>query len=381
LDPLRGLAAVWVFTHHLVYSTGSAVPPEYRLACVGYFGVPLFFVISGYCLTAAARRSVRRGDPVPRFLLRRAIRIYPPFWAAVAVALVVYIALAAVGGHPRTPLEAHLRVAWRELDLRDWGGIVTLGNAFRRTGELPWEKFSAMNLAFWTLAIEVQFYAVVGLALFAPQRFYRLIALITALSLPVMFDEAAYRSGWFLPHWPFFALGVGLYAALERGWTAGRLPRTAKLVAAVVALGLLVDGVARGPLIPDGGRGMVAAVFEFAVGVVGLLWLWWRPADERHAATGLADAGLTYLGSVSYTLYLLHIPLMVGVTALIGSWLAPGTIGYFGVTLVGVCLLCYPFHRWVERPCMGGSERQPAAKPVAVPAAVPAAPGYVPAFP
>ena len=48
LDPLRGLAAVWVFTHHLVYSTGSAVLPEYRLACVGYFGVPLFFVISGY---------------------------------------------------------------------------------------------------------------------------------------------------------------------------------------------------------------------------------------------------------------------------------------------------------------------------------------------
>jgi peptidoglycan/LPS O-acetylase OafA/YrhL len=371
---------VWVFTHHLVYSTGNPVPPEYRPACVGYLGVPLFFVVSGYCLTAAARRAIRHGDPVPRFLVRRAIRIYPPLWAAVVVALGVYAGLAAVGGHPQTPLEAHLRGAWQELDARDWGGMLTLGSAFRKTGELPWEKFSALNLAFWTLAIEVQFYAVVGLALFAPRQFYRLLALVTVVSLPLMLDEAAYRSGWFLPHWPFFALGVGLYAALERGWAPGRLPRAARLVVGAGAVALLVDGVARSPLIPNGSRGMVAAAFEFAVGAVALLWVWWRPADERSRAPGLAAAGLTYLGSVSYTLYLLHVPLMVGVTALIGSWLSPGTVGYFALTLVAVCLLCYPFHRWVERPCMGGSERRPAAKPAAAPAPVPAVPGYTPAF-
>jgi peptidoglycan/LPS O-acetylase OafA/YrhL len=377
LDPLRGLAAVWVFTHHLVYSTGNPVPSEYRLACVGYLGVPLFFIVSGYCLTAAARRSARCGDPVPRFLLRRAIRIYPPFWGAVVVALAVYAVLATIGGHPQTPLEAHLRAAWQGIDLREWGGMLTLGSAFRSTGELPWEKFSAVNLAFWTLAIEVQFYAVVGLALLAPRRFYGLLAVVTVASLPLMFNEAAYRSGWFLPHWPFFALGIALYAALERGWTAGRVPWAARLVVSAVAVVLLVDGVARSPLIPHGTRGMVAAAFEFAAGAVGLLWVWWRPAGERGRAPGLAVAGLTYLGSVSYTLYLLHIPLMVGVTALIGSWLPPGTIGYFALTLAGVCLLCYPFHRWVERPCMGGSERRGAAKP----AAVPAVPGYAPAFP
>jgi peptidoglycan/LPS O-acetylase OafA/YrhL len=65
---------------------------------------------------------------------------------------------------------------------------------------------------FWTLAVEVQFYAAVGLALLARRWFYLALAGVTAACLPFLVNEAAYRSGSFVPHWPFFALGGGVRA-------------------------------------------------------------------------------------------------------------------------------------------------------------------------
>jgi peptidoglycan/LPS O-acetylase OafA/YrhL len=354
LDPLRGLAALWVASHHLVFSTGQPVGPYWWPACVGYFGVTLFFVISGYCLTAAARRSARHAESVPRFLLRRGVRIYPPFWGSVAVAVAVYAGLALSGLSPVTPYEGYIRSAWRGLDPAGWGGLLTLGAVFRPGGELPWQKFGAVNLAYWSLAVEVQFYAVVGLALLAPRWFYPALAAVTVGSLPFLFDEAAYRSGWFVPHWPFFALGVGLYAALERGWTAARLPRAGRLAVVAAGVGLVADGLARGPLVPEGGmREVIRGTFGFAVGLTLLLWVRWRPAGPEVAPRGPAAAAADRLGAMSYTLYLLHIPLIVAVGAVLGRLVPLGTPVSFALTLVAVCLLCYPFHRWVERPCVG----------------------------
>ena len=57
-----------------------------------YLGVPIFFVISGYCIAASADSSRRKGDSPWTFLKRRFWRIYPPYWAS----LVGLIALVAV---------------------------------------------------------------------------------------------------------------------------------------------------------------------------------------------------------------------------------------------------------------------------------------------
>src|SRR5262245_21510835 len=217
LDPLRGVAAVWVFLHHLVYTFYTAPAPD--LLRLGYFGVPMFFVISGYCLTAAGRRAIQTAEAPERFLLRRAIRIYPPFWAATVLAVTIY-ALLPLTGSALCQFENYLRQAWRLVEPTEWVQILTLTSAFRASGELPWDKFRQVNLAFWTLAIEIQFYAVVWLAVRSGRRFYPVLAAVTVASLPFLPSEAAFSSGWFLPFWPFFALGIGLYATLEHGGAA-----------------------------------------------------------------------------------------------------------------------------------------------------------------
>jgi peptidoglycan/LPS O-acetylase OafA/YrhL len=351
------VAAVWVLAGHLGYSHWAAPPSGYWLAAMGYLGVPLFFVISGYCLTAAARRAARDGERPSQFLIRRAIRVYPPFWAAVVVAVVIYAGLAATGP-PATPYEGYLHSAWRDLDPAGWSSVLSLGAAFRPTGAMPWEKYAPLNLAFWTLGVEVQFYLLVGVALAAPRLFYPVLAGVTAASLPFVFDQKAFVSGWFLPHWPFFALGIGLYAALERGWTAERVGRRA--AAALLGAALLVDGLFRAPLPHDDYRGITAGELEFAVGVTVLLWVGWRPADRAptpQPRRGLLAGVLVYLGAVSYSLYLLHVPLMIAAGVVVSRFLPAGSVAAFLATIVAVCVLCYPFHRWVERPCMSSPRK------------------------
>ncbi|MEL6898824.1 MAG: acyltransferase, partial [Planctomycetota bacterium] len=100
LDVLRGLAALWVILYHLSPSAqwDRLLPGFLSFSGVGYLGVTIFFVISGYCMAVSARRvqsKIRDRDAANQppntwqfgwdFLLRRAWRIYPPLWCSMLV--------------------------------------------------------------------------------------------------------------------------------------------------------------------------------------------------------------------------------------------------------------------------------------------------------
>src|SRR5688572_16252904 len=88
LDVLRGLAAVAVLAFH--YTTrfgdifGHPVAPAF-LVPWGVRGVEVFFVVSGFAIELSLERTSSAKD----FLVSRAVRLYPTFWAALAVTLVV----------------------------------------------------------------------------------------------------------------------------------------------------------------------------------------------------------------------------------------------------------------------------------------------------
>lgn len=351
LDPLRGLAAACVFLHHLSHTPAGPASPLFRL---GYFCVPLLFVISGYCMAAAGRRAVRDGESAGRFLFRRAVRVFPPFWAAVAVAVGVY-ALLPLAGPPLGPQEEYVRAGWKSLDAAGWASQLTLTAVFAPDGRLLWDKTAVLNVVYWTLAIEVQFYLVVGLAVRAGRNFYRVLLFVTLVSLPFLPTATAFRVGWFLPFWPFFALGVGLYAAAERERAAG-MARGGRWTWAVVGAAVCAHGLAATALVPNGSAGMIRAEFIFAVGFAAVLWAV-RPGERPAPVGGL----LGYLGRSSYSLYLLHIPLMLAAAHAVGKWVPPGSAGHTAAVVAVVCGLVYPFYRWVERPCMCGRPRRPAA--------------------
>ncbi|MBP3958070.1 acyltransferase [Gemmata sp. G18] len=246
-----------------------------------------------------------------------------------------------------------MRSAWRPVASGECAGVLTLTAGFRPTGELPWDKFRAVNLAFWTLAIEVQFYAVVWVAVRAGRWFYPLLGAVTVASLPFAASETAFSSGWFLPFWPFFALGIGLYAALECG--ALSVPHPSVLFLAHQSR-VAVRRLATAPLMPDGSQEMIASEFAFAVGLTTVLWGIWR-STEGALQLAWGAAVLVYLGAVSYSVYLLHIPLMLLAGHAVAIAFLPGSSGFLAATVTTVCVLVYPFYRYIERPFMVSTRR------------------------
>ena len=190
-DPLRGLAALWVVAYHLQAGSPAVqnLPFVSALAGAGFLGVPMFFVISGFCLAAAARRALDEAKPASDFLSRRLWRIFPPFWYSALFAAV----LSPVSFAP---------------DVEGWLCMLSLGQIFNPANERVLDRFKELNSPYWSLAIEVQFYAVVALALCLRSRFFAVLAAATALSLCAYAFPAILTSGAFLPFWPPFAMGA-----------------------------------------------------------------------------------------------------------------------------------------------------------------------------
>ena len=101
LDALRALAVLMVFWSHIPI---IATPPVVRLLRSainpGYFGVDLFFVLSGFLITRILLAERQNGRPLRLFLARRALRIFPIYYLLLALLMFVkpgvYLAWCAV---------------------------------------------------------------------------------------------------------------------------------------------------------------------------------------------------------------------------------------------------------------------------------------------
>ena len=184
IGPLRGLAAVWVFVFHFSFSHEfqSAFPACHALLKAGH-RVPMFFVISGYCLAAALSRAIVRGQSFRDFLMQRARRIFPTFWLSIVVIVALHF-----GGEL---LKGALTGEWNSLNFGrfrrygwfDWIKIASLTQIFDQRFGLFYQRFGRVNGAYWTLGIEFQFYLIVALGLLRPRWFLPLTSVLTAVSL------------------------------------------------------------------------------------------------------------------------------------------------------------------------------------------------------
>ena len=106
LDHWRGIACLLVVLFHssgvafLSMEASGTQPQQAGLAGlalsitrIGWIGVPFFFVISGYAISAAADSSRRgRGGPIGYFK-RRIRRIYPPLWVMLVLQVAIVFAV------------------------------------------------------------------------------------------------------------------------------------------------------------------------------------------------------------------------------------------------------------------------------------------------
>lgn len=306
IDALRGAASLWVLLHHS--NSFGRIPqgwwnwPLHLLAQVqrmGWLGVSLFLVLSGFCLYYPL---VRRDEPaairlnLKLYALRRTWRILPPYYVALLVYVAYHVAdavrhhesvTAAIGGKLSVPLH-----------------FLLLHNLYTRT-------FSNLCGAFWSIALEAQLYLLFPLFILLVRRkgFKALLSLTFVIA--VLWQTAVYaRLGlrldwnsqygtWYhaLPARAFeFALGMFAAALVARPphWLTSR---STVLLLLVLVPAIWYGGfVSRfGPLLDQTWGVLFACVLVLCHQI---------PAS-RIRRNWLLRA-LVGIGTISYSLYLIH---------------------------------------------------------------------------
>jgi len=323
LDALRGILALSVLFHHGAWSYGYHQSGEWGLqssafyALLGPFAVALFFAITGYLFWS--RMVANRLGDLRAFWWGRLWRIGPLYLLAAAV-VVVLVCIKSGGTLRVTPL-----ILGRELLKLASLGIVT-------PMQLNGIDIIPLNAGvIWTLRYEWQFYLVVPvLAWFTLPRRFLLFAAAIAL--------ASRRNAELLYYLPFLAGMAAVYLV--------RHPRLAWLYSwkgsALTFAGILVFLMGM-PV--KGYRGTLCLLIVFLPIVAGAdLW------------GILRLRGLRVLGTISYSIYLLHGIVLAACTAALlrlapHSWENPWiwwlAVGVCTVITVAVSSAAY---RWVEHP-------------------------------
>jgi peptidoglycan/LPS O-acetylase OafA/YrhL len=363
LTGLRALAACWVMLFHVNGFAGPRVlsvhPFGVRidlhpLMTVGWLGVTIFFVLSGFLLTTHLLGSLERRDEgtLRRYFLARIRRVIPAYWAQLAILFVVACVVGRGVPDWARYIPAHL---------------VMLHNVSEKASY-------AINSVYWTLPIEFAFYfvlPVVATRLAAREawpaaRLYGLLALLYAVSLAV---SIAYRVA-------VFPMGDANIA-----WISNQLPGTIDqfMLGTVLAAGMRRwkkdGGVAPGwlsAMLTLGGlAGMVALIYYLDANHL-TFWAghhavyWWYSANAFCAGMlvlGVALGGrlsralfanpvALAIGAISYSLYLWHWPVV--------QWLHPAKLGFgmFFAVAIPLSLAASALSYWlVERPFLRSARR------------------------
>jgi exopolysaccharide production protein ExoZ len=338
-DHLRGLAILSVLVHHLHVHTGWGIP--YLNTFGGLLGVQLFFVLSGYLIADSASRH-----PLGNYAWHRVLRIFPAYWVA-------YLFVGFVGR----------RISWDQLQDDPLSFVLNLIN-LQQLDPVALIDFDVLSVS-WTLTVEVLWYLLAPLVVWqGRERPWAVLATLLAWSAGwTWLASTGELNGLFAhrfaliqrPHAPdqiqllvhsgfpaqvvHFGWGAMLYFQRER---LARIPGWLPWALALALLALLPFYLALTP---------------FALLLSGLAM-----ASLTLAALRLppvAFAPLAWTGKVSYSIYLLHFPIIVyGHHKLghLGAWELIG-IGL----LIGACATL--LHRWVEQPGMALARRITRAKP------------------
>ena len=319
VEGLRGLAVLVVVLFHAGLAGMIG----------GFVGVDVFFVISGFLITGLLLREHERTGRIGllQFYARRARRLLPAALVVLTATLVVSLNLVAPLDRPAVGLD---------------GAVAALSIGNIRFALAAGDYFSSVTdpspfLHFWSLGVEEQFYLVwpalillVARGARARRRVAVALVGIVALSLAANVVVTDIAANWAFYSLPTRAWELGLGGLLAVG--AGALARVpGRIVGLSGWLGLV--GVVAATLTFDASLAYpgVAALLP-VIGTIAIL-----AGGSRAWGPGnlLSLPPLRYLGRISYSLYLVHWPILV---------LAPMAIGHSvddiaSVGLVGASIL------------------------------------------
>ncbi len=354
LDGLRGIAALVVFVHHGLL-TWPALAEPYRepaagsgpgidtaegltwwatytplhLAWAGTEAVFVFFVLSGLVLALPVAEHGRL--TLATYYPRRLLRLYLPVWAAVGLAVAWALAVPRqwaagdswwLAGHVTDPSTADV-----------WDDVLLLFGA------------GSANHVLWSLQWEVLYSLALPLVLVLGRAWPRLLPVKVVLVLGALVLGAAADNPalWYLP---MFSLGTLMACERTRlaGWARALDERGAHWWPMLLVAGLLLlvaYWLVRwpDPALVAGARGLQA------IGACTLVFVVWHWSGARRP---LSRPVAQWLGSRSFSLYLVHLPVVASVPLVLGGQPTPWVV--LAVAAAVTFPLTEVFHRLVERP-------------------------------
>ncbi len=306
IDVLRAVAALSVCLYHFGGSlavVGDVSPAIQTITSRGYLGVPVFFVISGFVIPLSMGDWRLSWASCQTFLARRLLRLYPPYLIASLLGVAVWGLSSLAPGFRGSP---------PNLGAVDFLASASMTAAFF---QVPW-----LLVVAWTLAIEVQFYLAIAFVL--PMLLnvgasVRVLVLGAWIALPLAFDHEAFLTSYS----PLFGMGLVSFLHVRRRIGLGHL--IAVLLAATV-VHIRTHGL------ESSLAGLATTVALFA-----------SPRPSRIAA---------YLGAVSYSLYLVHVPIggrIVNLGLRLPDFPYRGVV-VMGAAIAGSLLAADWFHRAIE---------------------------------
>lgn len=337
----RAVAAILVVIFHLhgyflpeVLYDGETLPTAARM---GYAGVEYFFALSGFLMVFAHARDFGVPSRLGNFAWRRVTRIYPVYWLVLLALVAAHFALPAMTAEGALPV---MRVL-ANLSL------------------LPLDEPSILEVA-WTLQYEMAFYVLFATLIMSP-RFGALVFAFwfAGCALALVAFEPAFPLSFLLSPYNFIFFAGMAGAVLYKKLGAPEAIASALAGTVIFFATGLSFAYDTWPL--SIGWSTVSLGLGAALVITGL-------AALEHRGRFAAPRVLAQIGDASYSLYLLHIPLLaivckiavaLGLNQLIGP-------AMMAVLLTLVCIAAsIVFYRLIERPLVAAlpGKRRPAAVP------------------
>lgn len=331
LDVLRFVAIAAVASFHFGFlgppgigTEGVAVPALSAFARYGYLGVPVFFMISGFVIAFSADNKTAMEFAVARF-----VRIYPTFLLCMTLTMI----MTATFGGPRF-----------FAGFSQWAAnLVIAAPAFGR----PYA-----DLAYWSLVLEVTFYAwVAGLIVFNvfPKRIDSLVAIWLGITFvnELTIDSTIVEKVFLSDYSGFFATGLMTYELHKGRRDLQAQALLALSVGCAVFLAIHKLEWLRANAHAQFDDGVVATIIVASAAVV--------LCSTRIARLPLPAGAVLAIGGVTYPFYLLHQQIGYDVLNALGANRPhPATVA---AVLMGVLLLSWLIWRYFERPLHGWMRR------------------------
>ncbi len=370
LDGVRGLAILLVMARHLsLLSMGSArdapvIDQVVRsVAAIGWVGVDLFFVLSGFLITGILLDAKGRRGAFAMFWKRRALRIFPLYYA---VCILMFFVLPHVGYFERDPGIATLshNQLWYWLYWVNYLGVIKGSSAVAyNTGH------------FWSLAVEEQFYLAWPLVVLtvSTKTLWKVtigmavVAFIFRVGLILLLTNGAHAAYEVSPaRMDILAAGAMVALAVRSPGMLEKVRRHALMSGAVV-LALLIGISWIDPTGFSTANPYMATVGYslLAIGGASLLTLVLSSADRHGWRRPFEDNMLRMFGTYSYCLYVVHYPLMILLDTLTPRLHIPRVMGsdlpewcVYAALLFGLSLsVAWVSWRILERPMLSLKDR------------------------